>query len=174
MAISPQQAAHGSTAGAGMALAKADPTSGNRTSPGTPTTNSREDGTAVASTGPDKASTGASGTKIAPRVGTLIQRSDAANRKKQQWLLETPPPPPRRTQPASPAARPPPRKTLEPARVMGPLPPPPISVEAEPGVIVEVPHFAVHVARRYKARVGSARYHMRFNGNGTVRSCIRR
>jgi len=44
--------------------------------------------------------------------------------------------------------------TLDPARVMGPLPPPPIPVEVETGLTVDVPYFAIHIARFYKTRFG--------------------
>ncbi|KAL0111276.1 hypothetical protein PUN28_012880 [Cardiocondyla obscurior] len=72
------------------------------------------------------------------RVGTVIQRSDAINRRKQASLLETPPPPPAR--PRRLTTEPPPKKpTLEPLRVMGPLPPPPIPVEVAPGVVTMHP-----------------------------------
>ncbi|KYQ58516.1 hypothetical protein ALC60_02487 [Trachymyrmex zeteki] len=59
---------------------------------------------------------------------------------------------------------------LQPARVFGPLPPPPIAVQVEPGRIIEVPHFSVHVSRQWKTRRFSHKWHIRFNGNGTVRS----
>lgn len=103
-----------------------------------------------------------------PRVGTVVQRSDADQARKRKWLLSTPPPLPRRR----PATTPPPapkKPTLQPARVMGPEPPPPIPVEVAPGIIVDVPHFAAHVSRKYKARVGNDRYIIRFNHTGTVR-----
>ncbi|KYN28184.1 hypothetical protein ALC57_02402 [Trachymyrmex cornetzi] len=53
---------------------------------------------------------------------------------------------------------------------MGPMPPPPITVEVEPGVLVEVPHFAAHVSRKYTAKYGNNRWLIRFNHTGTVRS----
>jgi hypothetical protein len=52
---------------------------------------------------------------------------------------------------------------------MGPLPPPPIPVQVEPGIIVDVPHFACHVARQYKPTLGNRRWKVRFNGDGSVR-----
>jgi len=103
--------------------------------------------------------------RTVPIVGCVIQRSDHQQRRKQQWLTTPPPPLPVR-RPASRTEG----VTLEPARVMGPLPPPPIPVEVEPGIIVDVPHFAAHVARRYKTHVGGRRWTIRFNANGTVRS----
>ncbi|XP_011877160.1 PREDICTED: lysine-rich arabinogalactan protein 19-like [Vollenhovia emeryi] len=104
--------------------------------------------------------------RAVPRVGTVIQRSDATNERKRAWLLSVPPPLPPRPAP-TPAA---PRPTLQPARPEGPLPPPPIPVEVETGVTVDVPHFAAHVSRRYKARLGNRRWVIRFNGNGKPRS----
>ncbi|KMQ89883.1 hypothetical protein RF55_10420 [Lasius niger] len=91
-----------------------------------------------------------------PRIGTVVQRSDHVNRKKLK-MLQTPPPPPKirpkattsKPADAAPAEQPP--LLLMPA---GPLPPPPIRVQIEPGVIVEVPHFAVHVSRKYEASQG--------------------
>ena len=111
-----------------------------------------------------------------PKVGTLIQRSDHTNRRKQAILLQPPPPPPKRRQPtagrrvnqqpadAAPAEQPP--QLLMPA---GPLPPPPIRVQIEPGLIVEVPHFAVHVSRRYKPRTPQGRFILRFSRTGQLR-----
>jgi hypothetical protein len=102
--------------------------------------------------------------------GQLRQPSDRQNAKKRQWLMAPPPPPPQRPPPLrEPPTRP--RPNLEPLRVMGPLPPPPIPVEVEPGVVVDVPHFAVHVSRQYKPRLGNRRWHLRFNGDGQLRSC---
>ncbi|KMQ86827.1 hypothetical protein RF55_14091 [Lasius niger] len=109
-----------------------------------------------------------------PKVGTLIQRSDHVNRRKQAILLQPPPPPPKRRQTTtSTAARP---STDAPAEQQppllmpaGPLPPPPIRVQIEPGLIVEVPHFAVHVSRRYKPRTPQGRYILRFSRTGELR-----
>jgi hypothetical protein len=102
--------------------------------------------------------------------GHLRQPSDRQNASKQAWLTAPPPPPPRRPPPLrEPPTKP--RPSLDPLRVMGPLPPPPIPVEVEPGVIVDVPHYAVHVSRQYKPRLGNRRWHLRFNGNGQLRSC---
>lgn len=105
--------------------------------------------------------------KEIPTVGCIVQRSDAQNARKNAWLLEAPPPPP---PPKKKPAETPPRPSLQPARVMGPLPPPPIPVEVEPGHIVDVPHYSAHVARQYKARSGGARWHIRFNACGSVRT----
>lgn len=105
-----------------------------------------------------------------PRVGTVVQRSDADQAKKYAWLMTPPPPLPRRR----PAPTPPPepkRPTLQPARPMGPEPPPAIPVEVAPGRIIDVPYFAAHVSRKYKARYGNERYIIRFNHTGRVRSC---
>jgi len=104
-------------------------------------------------------------TRKVPTVGCVVQRSDQQQRQKQQWLTTPPPPRPARR----PAVRPD-KVTLEPARVMGPLPPPPIPVEVKPGVTIDVPHFAAHVARRYRTHYNGQRWTIRFNANGTVRS----
>lgn len=101
-----------------------------------------------------------------PKIGTIIQRSDAMNRRKMEGLMTIPPPVPKRVRPPTP-----PRPTLQPARVMGPLPPPPITVEVEKGTMVEVPYFAAHVSRKYTARLANRRWIIRFNANGQVRSC---
>lgn len=106
--------------------------------------------------------------KEVPTVGCIVQRSDAQNARKNAWLTETTPPPPPRKKAAEPPT--PARPGLNPARVMGPLPPPPIPVEVEPGHIVDVPHYAAHVSRQYKARSGGARWHIRFNACGSVRT----
>ncbi|GAB1858938.1 hypothetical protein CAJAP_00099 [Camponotus japonicus] len=93
-----------------------------------------------------------------PRVGTIIQRSDQQNARKREIFLAQPPPPPAR-RPTRPYERPPPppamattRPREEILRPMGPLTAPPVKDEVESGLIVEVPHFAVHVSRRYKPR----------------------
>jgi len=104
---------------------------------------------------------------VGQRNGQLRQPSDRRNQEKRAWLLNPPEAKPR-------PRRPPPRATpqrpaLEPARVMGPLPPPPIQVEVEPGSIVEVPHFAAHSAREWKTRLGGKRWHIRFNHDGSIR-----
>lgn len=186
-----------------------------------------------------------------PRVGTVVQRSDAANRRKQAILLSDPPPPPphqrtaatRKAATGKPAAAPsrsgpptsasgptraarpsakltvsagalapklqttsapgstrvsrpssgPDRATYsapapvieplptppppppvpnaeaEPLRIVGTQPSPPIKIELEPGLIAEVPHFAVHVTRKYKIRIPEGRFVVRFNRNGTLR-----
>lgn len=101
-----------------------------------------------------------------PKVGTIIQRSDAMNRRKMEGLMTIPPPVPKRGRPPTP-----PKPSLQPARVMGPLPPPPIPVEVEKGTVVEVPHYAAHVSRKYTARMANRRWIVRFNANGQVRSC---
>jgi len=67
--------------------------------------------------------------KPAPKVGITIQRSDAANKRKQAWLLETPPPVRKRPPPSEPQ-----HPSLQPQKAVGPLPPPPIPVEVEPGI----------------------------------------
>lgn len=111
-----------------------------------------------------------------PRVGTVVQRSDRINEQKRQMLLTQQPPLPGR-RPIRPYERPPQplQKTAAEApkeeilRPMGPLTAPPIKVEIEPGLIVEVPHFAVHVSRRYKPRTPQGRWILRFSGDGKLR-----
>jgi len=115
--------------------------------------------------GPEKNPAPAATLRTVPAIGCIIQRSDYQQRRKQQWLTTPPPPLPARR-----SANRTEGVTLEPARVMGPLPPPPIPVEVEPGTIIDVPHFAAHVARRYRAHARGRRWIIRFNANGTVRS----
>jgi len=111
-----------------------------------------------------------------PRVGTTIQRSDRANEQKRQMLLAQPPPPPGR-RPIRPYEKPPPPlKKMTPEapkeeilRPAGPLTAPPVKVEIEPGLIVEVPHFAVHVSQHYKPRTPQGRWILRFSGDGKLR-----
>jgi len=111
-----------------------------------------------------------------PRVGTVIQRSDQQHARKREIFLAQPPPPPAR-RPTRPYEKPPPplRKATPEApkeeilRPAGPLTAPPIKVEIEPGLIVEVPHFAVHVSRRYKPRTPQGRWILRFTGDGKLR-----
>ncbi|KMQ82021.1 hypothetical protein RF55_24466 [Lasius niger] len=111
----------------------------------------------------------------APKVGTIIQRFDHVNRRKQEMLMTVPPPPPKRprgrTTTAGPSTAAPSTAgpstadattdtaTVRPALLMpsGPLPPPPIPVQIEPGIIVDVPHFCIHVSRKYKARTPHGR-----------------
>ncbi|KAL6419228.1 hypothetical protein ACFW04_011505 [Cataglyphis niger] len=120
-----------------------------------------------------------------PKVGTRIQRSDRENRQKAAMLAtpppplaacrrrrDYPPPPPPRT-PAR-AKEPPPvaATDMRPPEVlvpMGPAPPPPIMVELEPGLIAPIPHFAVHVSRRYKVRLPQGRWTLRFSASGELR-----
>jgi len=104
-------------------------------------------------------------TRKTPVIGCTVQRSDHQNRRKQQWLT-TPPPPLAARPPVTPSNE----SLLKPARVMGPLPPPPIPVEVQPGIVIDVPHFAAHVARLYKTRFAGRRWAIRFNADGTVRS----
>jgi len=51
----------------------------------------------------------------------------------------------------------------------GPPATPPISVDLGHGVVVSVPHFAAHISRRYKARVGNRRFMLRFDHTGRCR-----
>ncbi|EFN65355.1 hypothetical protein EAG_06563 [Camponotus floridanus] len=108
------------------------------------------------------------------RMGIVIQRSDhTINEKKRQMLLTQPSPAPARRQPR-PYERPPSKQEKPPTseeilRPMGPMPIPPIKVEVEPGLVFEVPHFAVHVSRRYKPRTPQGRWILRFSGNGKLR-----
>ena len=112
-----------------------------------------------------------------PKVGTLIQRSDHVNRRKQAILLQPPPPPPKRRQRVAATAEQPlscqatePTANERPELLMpaGPLPPPPIPVQVEPGIVIEVPHFAVHVSRRYKPRTTQERWILRFSRTGQL------
>lgn len=111
-----------------------------------------------------------------PKVGTLIQRSDHVNRRKQAMLLQPPPPPPKRRQGSNTTARPSTSTSTDQPAVerqplllpSGPLPPPPIPVQIEPGIIVDVPHFAVHVSRRYKPRTPQGRWILRFSRTGKL------
>ncbi|KYQ55394.1 hypothetical protein ALC60_05720 [Trachymyrmex zeteki] len=111
--------------------------------------------------------------KRAPTIGCLVQRSDRERQAKLAWLTNPPParpltdrrPLPRASQPTGlqPAG-------LQPARVMAPLPPPPVTVTVEPGRDIEVPHFSAHVSRQWKTRRYGHKWHIRFNGDGSVRS----
>jgi hypothetical protein len=105
---------------------------------------------------------------VGVRRGQLRQPSDRRNQEKITWLTNPPPPIPR------PIAQPrpgPPMPSLDPIRLMGPLPSPPVPVEVAPGVVVEVPYYAIHSSREYKARKGSRRWHLRFDHAGRLRSC---
>jgi len=112
-----------------------------------------------------------------PRVGTVIQRSTYMNLRKQEALLAPPPPPPKPRQPRPYERTPPPARRTDPPptprptllQPMGPLPSPPIPVEVEPGIIVEISHFAVHVSRRYKPRTPQGRWIVRFTRDGKLR-----
>lgn len=105
------------------------------------------------------------------RRGHLVQPSDHRNRAKNAWMTQPPPTPPHRPAPTNRQPTEPSRPTLEPIRVYGPAPPPPIPVEVEPGIVVDVPHFAIHVSRQYKARIGHRRWHLRFDRCGRLRAC---
>jgi len=111
------------------------------------------------------------------RMGIVIQRSDyTINEKKRQMLLTQPSPAPTRRQPRPYERPPPPPKQENPPtpseeilRPMGPMPMPPIKVEVESGLVFEVPHFAVHVSRRYRPRTPQGRWILRFSRNGKLR-----
>lgn len=109
------------------------------------------------------------------KVGTTIQRCDRVNERKRQILLTQPPPPPERRpirpyekSPALPKTEPPPAPE-EILRLMGPMTAPPIKFEVEPSIIVEVPHFAIHVSRRYKSQTPQGRWSLRFSADGKLR-----
>ncbi|KMQ82216.1 ubiquitin carboxyl-terminal hydrolase [Lasius niger] len=111
-----------------------------------------------------------------PKVGTIIQRSDHVTRRKMAMLMTVPPPPPsrraRKTTTAEPAAGASTSTAEQQPQLLlpaGPLPPPPIRVQNEPGVIVDVPHFCVHVSRKYKARTPQGRGVLRFSRTGQLR-----
>lgn len=115
----------------------------------------------------------------APRVGTVIQRYDRINAAKAAILVTPPPPPPKRRTPRPYERRPPP-PAPEPATAttstvpellvpMGPIPAPPIRVQVEPGLVFEVPHFAVHVSRRYRPRTANGQWILRFSRDGKLR-----
>ncbi|XP_018312296.1 wiskott-Aldrich syndrome protein family member 1-like [Mycetomoellerius zeteki] len=112
--------------------------------------------------------------KNPPVIGCVIQASDRQRREKLAWLTATPPPPPPTRRAVGPPRVAQPRSETATARAVGPLPPPPIPVEVEPGHVVNVPHFSAHVSRQYKTRSGGTKWHIRFNGNGTVRSVKRK
>ncbi|KYQ54042.1 hypothetical protein ALC60_07054 [Trachymyrmex zeteki] len=111
---------------------------------------------------------GAPPPRRAPIVGCLVQRSDRERQAKMVWLTSPPPPKPATDRRPRPEASQP--VGLQPVRVFGPLPPPPIAVQVEPGRIIEVPHFSAHVSRQWKTRRFGHKWHIRFNGNGIVRS----
>ncbi|XP_029679750.1 extensin-like [Formica exsecta] len=114
-----------------------------------------------------------------PKIGTLIQRSDRVNQLKLEQLMQASPPPPARSRPpASTPARKRSRETEgktgedQPPRLLmptGPLTPPPIRVQVEPGVVFDVPHFAVHVSRKYKIQSPQGHWIMRFSKTGELR-----
>lgn len=110
-----------------------------------------------------------------PRVGTVVQRSDRENARKREFLLAEPPPPPARRAPRPYERPPPPPAGARPEprpeilKLMGPTTAPPIPVEIEPGLVVEVPHFAIHVSRRYKTRTPQGRWILRFSRDGKLR-----
>ena len=54
-------------------------------------------------------------------------------------------------------------------RYTGPVASPPIWVELEPGYSYPVPHFTVHVARRYRPRTPRGRWSLRFDREGRLR-----
>ncbi|KMQ84784.1 ubiquitin carboxyl-terminal hydrolase [Lasius niger] len=118
----------------------------------------------------------------APKVGTIIQRSDHVNRRKQEMLMTVPSSPPKRSRgrpattgpsTAGPSTAEPTADTatVQPVLLMptGPLPPPPIQVQIEPGVIIDVPHFCVHVSKKYKVRTPQGRWVLRFSRTGQLR-----
>lgn len=133
----------------------------------------------------DSASGNRPPSKSPPIVGVRIQRSDAQRRKVQAWLMSQPSPPPARrlvrgarTRSQAPSAtattataqQTPAQQSLRPT---GSSLPPAIPVEIEPGLIIPVPHHSAHVSRRYRVRLDSRRWVIRFNHTGTVRTVRR-
>ncbi|KAL6420563.1 hypothetical protein ACFW04_014887 [Cataglyphis niger] len=113
-----------------------------------------------------------------PRVGTLVQRSDRTNARKLQRLTQQSLPLPARprrpiapnnTHPSTATTEPQPPLLMPTLLVPGSLPPPPIRVQVEPGIIFDVPHFAVHVSRKYKIRSPQGHWVMRFSKTGQLR-----
>lgn len=103
-----------------------------------------------------------------PKVGTIIQRSDREQQRKREMLLQPPPPPPKRRQPPAPREEPPTAPPL--LMPTGPTPPPPIPCQVAPGVVFDVPHFAVHVSRRYKIHSAEHGFWvLRFTRRGELR-----
>jgi len=76
--------------------------------------------------------------------------------------------------PASPRAEPTPRtepgKQETPGNNSGRMKPSPIVIAVSRGIDITVPYYAVHVSRRYKARVGNRRFLLRFNRAGKCRT----
>lgn len=108
------------------------------------------------------------------RMGIVIQRSDhTINEKKRQMLLTQPAPVRRQPRPYERPPSPPKQEksptSEEILRPMGPMPIPPIKVKVEPGLVFEVPHFAVHVSRRYRPRTPQGRWILRFSRNRKLR-----
>jgi len=150
----------------------------------------------ITSEGPPPRTTAKAVRRI-PKVGTVIQRSTAANTRKLQALMQTPPPPPRRRHraPSSQSNRPEPRQqtrrdtltelfgstlsdlsdedrpadTSTTIEDREPFNPPPINVRINDEVTLAIPFYAVHVSRRYKARLGNKRFLLRFDRNGRCR-----
>jgi len=136
-----------------------------------------------------------------PPPGTSIQRSDRNQARKAAIFLATPPPPPprargppataphrrvvseRRSQPepstsASSAIAPPPpdsipvcaaatRATADPTLPLS------VRVHLPNGETIEVPYFAAHKSRKYRARTPTGRWLIRFDHRGRQRSCKR-
>jgi len=71
--------------------------------------------------------------------------------------------------PAPSPSQPPANTTGPEAPVYGPALPPPVQISLSKDVIISVPHFAAHVSRRYKARVGKRRFLLRFDNSGRCR-----
>ncbi|XP_011695617.1 PREDICTED: caskin-1-like [Wasmannia auropunctata] len=108
-----------------------------------------------------------------PKVETVIQRSDAGQFSEKMERLITPRLPPLLAcesaleQPTKSVIKlePPDEEDRDPAL------PPPIPVEVAPGCVVQVPFYAAHKSRKYKAQTDNGRYNIRFNHDGSVRFC---
>ncbi|KAL6419059.1 hypothetical protein ACFW04_011606 [Cataglyphis niger] len=123
-----------------------------------------------------------------PKVGTIIQRSDRKNRIKAA-MLATPPPPlaswppaPKLSAATSPATKadtdkgPKTGHHTRPLHVRNLGPHGPHTATADHGgsragkcgTDAPVPHFAVHVSRRYKIRLPQGRWTLRFSADGKL------
>jgi len=124
-----------------------------------------------------------------PRVGIIVQRSAAVNRRKLQALLQTPSPPsPRRREPARGTPGKPTQSKLEelfgdlsdlsgdeetdnqppvaaPPVVHGPCGPPPMEVTVG-DTVIHVPYFVAVVSRVWRTRIGGQRAILRFDRDG--------
>ncbi|KMQ82824.1 hypothetical protein RF55_21742 [Lasius niger] len=97
---------------------------------------------------------------------TTPRKTTVRSTPKPPGLTTVQPPTPTRATPACAATSRPVPTTVREGR-----PPPPTTIAVAPGVLLAVPHRAIHQFRRYRAWTPEGKWLLRFNQDGSLRSC---